>query len=46
MSLDARRAHKIIGIIVVAHMIVKNQNIDRQPRVPANTPPSNGPTAH
>ena len=30
---------------VTAQTIVKNQNIDLQPKVPANTPPSKGPTA-
>jgi len=38
-------AYKITGTRTTPQKMVRNQKIDRQPRVYANTPPSTGPTA-
>jgi hypothetical protein len=40
------RTHNIKGTRTAEQKIVRNQKIDLQPRVPTNTPPRRGPTAH
>lgn len=47
LALSARdsilRTHRTIGTRMTLPMTTRNQKIDLQPRLPANTPPSNGP---